>query len=73
MLSARRTALITGEVRQILARPEPEAPVVATVEPGVVALLTDCREQWCRVDAGGYRGWVRRGEFWGIYPGESLR
>ncbi len=73
MLSTRRTALVVGEVRTLLARPDPQAPAVAKVEPGVVAALSECRDQWCRLDANGYRGWLPRNQFWGVYPGESLR
>jgi SH3-like domain-containing protein len=73
MLSTRRTALVVGEIRTLLARPDVESPPVARVEPGVVAMLDECRDQWCRLDAAGYRGWLKRSEFWGVYPGENLR
>lgn len=73
MLSSRRTVLVTGEIRTLKARPEPDAPPVAMVEPGVVGALNQCRNQWCNVEAGGYRGWLQRSDFWGLYPGENPR
>jgi SH3-like domain-containing protein len=73
MLSSRRTVLVTGEVRTLKARPDPDSPAIAMVEPGVVGTLNQCRAQWCNVDAGGYRGWLQRSDFWGVYPGENPR
>ncbi|HEX6977811.1 MAG TPA: SH3 domain-containing protein [Alphaproteobacteria bacterium] len=73
MLSGRRYALVTGEVRTLRRRPEADAPVVARVEPGVVGEIVECEGQWCRIDAGGIRGWLPRNEFWGVYPNETLR
>jgi SH3-like domain-containing protein len=73
MLSGRRYALITGETRPIHRQPEPESPNVAKLEPGVVAQLIECKDQWCRVDANGFKGWLRRAEFWGAYPNETVK
>ena len=72
MLSPKRSIMITGEVRTLRREPAPAARAVARAEPGVVAQLLRCKEEWCEIDAGGYRGWLRRGEVWGIYPAERL-
>jgi SH3-like domain-containing protein len=73
MLSGRRYALVTGETRPIHRQPEPTSPNVAKLEPGVVAQLIECKDQWCRVDAGGFKGWMKRTDFWGVYPNESVK
>mgnify|MGYP001079772746 CR=1 FL=1 len=73
MLSGRRYALVTGEIRTLRRRPEADAPAVARVEPGVIAELVECERQWCRIDADGIKGWLPRNEFWGVYPNETLR
>lgn len=72
MLSGRRTAIVTGEVRGIRRRDDPGAPVIAQVEPGVVAKLLECKSSWCRVEVGGQKGWLQRGDFWGAYPTEVI-
>ncbi|HEU0156413.1 MAG TPA: SH3 domain-containing protein, partial [Stellaceae bacterium] len=41
-------------------------------EPGVVARLAKCQGPWCRIEAGGYAGWVRRSEVWGVLPDETV-
>jgi len=73
MLSGRRTMLILGEVRTLRRSDNGESPAVARLEPGVIGALQQCRSDWCRVEAGGLRGWLRRGEFWGAYPGEVVK
>ncbi len=65
MLSGRRTVIITGAVRTLRRKPSPKAPAVARIEPGVVARLLECERQWCAIEAGGFRGWLRRDAFWG--------
>lgn len=74
MLSGRRAMVVSGEVRSLKAEPDPRAPSVAKLEPGVIGRLLECPRQsvWCRVEIEGIRGWLRRGEFWGAYETESL-
>lgn len=73
MLSGRRYALITGEMRTLRRRPEAGAPAAAQLEPGVIGQILECQDQWCRIEAAGIKGWLRRAEFWGVYPNEAVR
>ena len=73
MLSGRRYAVVAGEIRTLRRNPEAAAGAVARLEPGVVGQLLECRDEWCRLDAGGFRGWLARGEIWGVYPGEAVK
>lgn len=73
MLSGRRRAVVTGQMRTLLRRPDPQSNPVARVEPGVIAELLECEGEWCRLDAGGFRGWLRRAELWGVYANETVR
>ena len=34
-------------------------------QPGVVAKLGRCRENWCEVDVGGRKGWMQADRLWG--------
>lgn len=72
MLSGRRAIVVLGEVRDVHRAPDPAAPVVARVEPGVMGALQKCQGAWCEVDIQGYRGWLPRTHFWGVYPEESV-
>ncbi|MBL4767177.1 MAG: aspartyl-trna synthetase [Rhodobacteraceae bacterium] len=70
LLSGVRTVLIKQDMMPIYTRPDPQTPIVAAFELGVVARLGTCEQTWCRVSAGGYRGWALKSQLWGVRPGE---
>ncbi|HTJ65287.1 MAG TPA: SH3 domain-containing protein [Alphaproteobacteria bacterium] len=72
MLSGRRSVLVAGAVRDLRHDPKPDAEVVAKLEAGVVASVAKCNPDWCEVKAGGYKGWLMRGDVWGLEPGEVI-
>lgn len=73
LLSGVRTGLVTGTGNAPMrAKPRPGADVVAMAEPGVIARLRECDDEWCRVEAGKIRGWIERARIWGVYPGEII-
>ena len=69
-LSGARTVVIEGDDTALLARPETGALENAILEPGVVARLGACDPQWCRLTAGGFRGWVPKAQLWGVSDAE---
>jgi SH3-like domain-containing protein len=72
MLSGRRTVMMQGEVRTLRREPTKDSPAVARAEPGVVGNLEACDNSWCRIEVGGFEGWLKLGEFWGVYPDERI-
>ena len=56
----------------LYALPAGVGEVVAAAEPGVVAKLEACRDDWCRISAGGYSGWTSKDALWGAYPEDSF-
>jgi len=70
LLSGVRTVLVQQDMVTLHMRPDPEAPLNARLEAGVVARLLECAADWCRVNADGTRGWVERAALWGIDPQE---
>ncbi len=73
MVTAKRDVVIDGAVRALHRRPDPASELVARAEPGVVARLIELQGPWCRIEAGGYTGWVLRTEVWGVLPDETLQ
>ncbi|MGC8478012.1 MAG: SH3 domain-containing protein [Acetobacteraceae bacterium] len=73
-LKGRRDGIVTGTRHRLRAGPEANARTVAIVDPGVILRLLRCGagSKWCRVEAGGRRGWIRRRDFWGTFPGEKV-
>ena len=67
LLSVRRTVMVQGDGPQELRRSaEPEARLVARVEPGAIGEFQGCERDWCRIEIGGQRGWMQRGQLWGV-------
>lgn len=78
LLSGRRTVLVapwsskTESTLPLLAEPAPGEPVVARLEPKVMASVSKCTGQWCRIWGNGFDGWARQDRLWGVYPGEKV-
>jgi SH3-like domain-containing protein len=70
LLSGVRTVIVEEDMAALRMKPEEGAPVNARVEAGVVAELGDCLADWCRIAAGGHRGWVRKTALWGVAADE---
>ncbi|WP_187432276.1 hypothetical protein ROLI_032960 [Roseobacter fucihabitans] len=70
LLSGVRTVIVEQDMLQIRTRPEPEAPVAAALEQGVIARLGTCGPEWCQLRSGGYRGWAPKSRLWGVAPDE---
>ncbi|WP_068115402.1 SH3 domain-containing protein [Tropicimonas marinistellae] len=66
LLSGARTVLVEQDMVALRARPANDSMEVAKVQSGVVARLGECTPGWCRITAGGERGWVRKTALWGV-------
>jgi SH3-like domain-containing protein len=70
MLSGTRTVLVEQDMLELHTRPDPDAPVAAALELGVVARLGDCTMEWCELRTGGFKGWAPKVRVWGVAPDE---
>jgi SH3-like domain-containing protein len=73
MVAGKREVIVEGAVRPLYRRADPAAPIVARAEPGVIARLVECQGAWCRIEAGGFEGWVQRSGVWGVLPDETVQ
>ena len=71
LLSGVRTVVVEEEQAALRTRPDARAPAAALLEAGVIARLGECRAGWCRLTAGGFRGWARDAALWGVDPGDG--
>ncbi|QYK40797.1 MAG: hypothetical protein KF887_15515 [Paracoccaceae bacterium] len=72
LLSGSRAVIVTEDMAEFRSAPQPQAQVVMQAEAGVVARLLSCRDGWCRLSAGGMRGWLPERSIWGVVPGETI-
>jgi len=74
LLHARRTFIIIGQTRTLRKNQSSKSAPIARIEINVVGRLEKCPDTsgWCKVSVYGYEGWLRRVEFWGIYPSEAI-
>jgi SH3-like domain-containing protein len=68
MLAGRRTLLVQAERPLLRRRPDPAAPGLAYLEAGVIGIFGGCQDGWCRIEAQGFEGWLKRDEVWGTGP-----
>lgn len=74
MLTGTRSMIVTGDVRPLRAKPDFSSPVLARIEGKVIGKVLTCPKagEWCRVEIAGVKGWMRRGEMWGVYRDEVI-
>ncbi len=73
-LTGHRGFVVVGADRRLRAEPQDAARSVAILQPGVVGRIHACAgdSEWCRVEVGEYRGWLKRDEFWGTLRNEAI-
>lgn len=76
MLSGRRNAVIApwekAETVPLREKPSEQASVAAYLQPGVMAQVKSCSQNWCRLSDSRFEGWIRQDRLWGVYPGETI-
>jgi len=70
LLSGVRTVIAESDMLDLHLGPDDATPITARLELGVIARLGACDPVWCRLTAGGYRGWARKQRLWGVEPKE---
>jgi SH3-like domain-containing protein len=83
LLSGRRTALVLpwelkegqAKVPSATLREDDSAGAqpIAKVEAGVLVNIISCRNRWCRISVGDYRGYIEQTKLWGTYPDELIK
>jgi SH3-like domain-containing protein len=68
-VSRTRTAAIIGDVAaESHAAPDPASHLNWRFLPGVIGILGDCNDGWCKLDVDGRVGFVEQGRLWGASP-----
>ena len=73
LLSARRTAVVTGAIQPIRDKPDEGARLLWQVEPGAVGRIDKCDGHWCQIEFEARKGWIPQAGVWGTGLGEVLQ
>ena len=73
-LMGRRSFIVQKSDATLRSDAKDSASAVAILKPGVVGRIRSCEagSDWCNVSTGSYRGYLRRSQFWGLLPGETI-
>jgi SH3-like domain-containing protein len=73
-LMGRRSFIVQGADATLRAEPADTAGAVAILRVGVIGRIRSCEaaSDWCNVQSGSYRGFLRREQFWGLLPSETV-
>ena len=77
-LAPRRTGVVlAGAATEPVLRSDPResAASIARLKPGVIVRLRSCEatSDWCQAQVQDYRGWIKRSDIWGTFPGEVIQ
>ena len=73
-LMDRRSYIIQKNDATLRSSANDAAAAVAVLKVGVIGRIRSCEagSDWCNVQAGSYRGYLRREQFWGVLPDEAV-
>jgi SH3-like domain-containing protein len=77
LLSGRRTAFVAklkaaSAPAALHESADPNSPLKAMLEPGVLGAVKRCSGRWCRFLGNGFDGWIEQERLWGVYPNEKV-
>lgn len=76
LLSGKRSAVVVpalnAELVPIHENADPEAPVVAKLQSGVLGTLKSCDGKWCLFTGKNFSGFIQQERLWGAYPNEKV-
>jgi len=72
LLSGVRTVAVEQDLTTICDAPDERSRAAARLEADVVGRVSECSLDWCRISAGGEKGWAPKSALWGVAPGEVL-
>ncbi len=74
VLTGRRGFVVTGDERVLRSGASDTADPVARLKPGVVGVIRGCAagNAWCEVKTGGYQGWLKRADVYGVDANEVV-
>ena len=64
-LSKKKSAINTNNNSLLYKKPTIYSKPIAKLEIGRLVLIKKCKEKWCKIISGSYRGWISKNALWG--------
>ena len=64
-LSKKRSALNMKNNSVLYKKPTIYSKPIAKLEVGRLVLIKKCKEKWCKITSGNFRGWIKKNYLWG--------
>ena len=59
-------SIIPKEDKILFSKPSNFSKPLAKIEKGRVLLIQNCKEDWCKVKTGNFKGWIKIENTWGL-------
>ena len=66
-LSKKRAAIVTDNDLLIFERATIYSNPVAILKKGRLVKINKCKEGWCKVKSGEFKGWIKNESLWGLF------
>lgn len=70
LLSLNRRAIIINGTQNLIKSPDEATKVTLTAEQDVLGTIMQCRNNWCEMEIGGFKGWINSENIWGALDQE---
>ena len=65
LLSKKKSAINIKNNSILYKKPTIFSKPIAKLETGRLMLIKKCKVKWCKIDSGGYEGWILKSSLWG--------
>ena len=65
LLSKKKSAINIKNNSVLFQKPTIYSKPIAKLEMGRLVLIKKCKEKWCKINSGGYNGWIFVNALWG--------
>ena len=65
LLSKKKAAINIKNNSILFKKPTIYSKPIAKLESGRLVLIKKCKEKWCKITTGGFKGWIFKSSLWG--------
>jgi len=72
MVQGKRNALIMQDMAILRKSPDEKSRAIVKLEAGVIAKISECEVDWCKIQVSGSKGWLKKTSLFGAYRKEKF-